>query len=72
MSYSFLGDRIAPSSLANFNTVAAKLQQLYHQAIFDDRLMKSSQSPRALDDLELNCKLLYLYYKTKSGLSHSE
>ncbi len=73
MAYSFLGARIAPSSAANFNTVVAKLQELFPQAIFDDRLMKSSKSgipsPRALDDLELNCKLLYLYYKTKSGLS---
>jgi len=69
MSYSFLGAQIAPSSLANFNTVAAKLQELFPQAIFDDRLMKSSPSPRGLNDLELNCKLLYLYYKTKSGLS---
>jgi hypothetical protein len=76
MSYSFLGAQMAPSSLANFNTVVAKLQELFRGAIFDDRLMKSSQSGifslRALDDFELNCKLLYLYYKTKRGLSKSK
>ena len=76
MAYSFLGASIAPSSAANFNTVVAKLQELFPRAIFDDRLMKSSKSDapsaRAPDDLELNCKLLYLYYKTKSGLSRSE
>ena len=76
MAYSFLGARIAPSSAANFNTVVAKLQELFPRAIFDDRLTKSSKSDahsaRAPDDLELNCKLLYLYYKTKSGLSRSE
>ncbi len=70
MSYSFLGAQIAPSSLANFNTVVAKLQELFPQAIFDDRLTKSSKSgmpsPRTPDDLELNCKLLYMYYKAKS------
>jgi hypothetical protein len=73
MSYSFLGAQIAPSSLANFNTVVAKLQESFPRAVFDDRLMKSSKSAmtshRALDDFELNYKLLYLYYKTKSRLS---
>jgi len=29
--------------------------------------MSSTRTP---DDLELNCKLLYLYYKAKSGLSY--
>ena len=76
MAYSFLGAQIAPSSAANFNTVVAKLQELFPRAIFDDRLSKSSRSDAPLartpDDLELNCKLLYLYHKTKSGLSHSE
>ncbi len=71
MSYSFLGTQIAPSSLANFNTVVAKLQKLFPGAIFDDRLTKSSRSgvpsASAQDEFELNCKLLYLYYKTKSG-----
>lgn len=76
MAYSFLGAQIAPSSAANFNIMVAKLQGLFPRAIFDDRLMKSSRSDapsvRASDDLERNCKLLYLYYKTKSGLSYSE
>jgi len=76
MAYSFLGAQLAPSSAANFNTLVAKLQELFSRAIFDDRLTKSSRSDapsaRAPDDLELNCKLLYLYYKTKSGLSRSE
>ena len=76
MAYSFLGAQLAPSSAANFNTVVAKLQELFPRAIFDDRLTKSSRSdsPSAStpDDLELRCKLLYLYYKTKSGLSRSE
>ena len=76
MAYSFLGAQIAPSSAANFNTLVAKLQDLFPQAIFDDRLMKSSRpgvpSARVPNDPELNCRLLYLYYKTKSGPSHSE
>jgi hypothetical protein len=76
MAYSFLGAQLAPSSAANFNTLVAKLQELFPRAIFDDRLTKSSRSDapsaRAPDDLELNCKLLHLYYKTKSGLSRSE
>jgi hypothetical protein len=74
MAYSFLGAQIAPSSLANFNTVVAKLRELFPQAGFDDSLIKPPNSnmsfTRTLDDLELNCKLLYLYYKAKSGLSY--
>jgi len=76
LAYSFLGAQIAPSSLANFNTVVAKLRELFPQAGFDDRLIKPSKSnmssTRTPDDLELNCKLLYLYYKAKSGLRHFE
>jgi len=76
MAYSFLGAQLALSSAANFNTVVAKLRDLFPQAIFDDRLMKSSgsdvSSARASDELELNYKLLCLYYKTKSGLNHSK
>ena len=74
MAYSFLGAQIAPSSLANFNTVVAKLRELFPQAGFDDSLIKppksNMSSTRTPDDLELNCKLLYLYHKAKSGLSY--
>jgi hypothetical protein len=70
MAYSFLGTQIAPSSLANFNTVVAKLRELFPQANFDDNLIKPPKSNMSPDDLELNCKLLYLYHKAKSGLSH--
>jgi len=73
MAYSFLGAQIAPSSLANFNTVVAKLRELFPQAGFDDSLIKppksNMSSTRTPDDLELNCKLLYLYHKAKSGLA---
>jgi len=76
MAYSFLGAQLAPSSAANFNTLVAKLQEWFPRAIFDDRLTKSSRSDapstKSSDDLELNCKLLYLYHKTKNGLSYSE
>jgi len=74
MAYSFLGAQIAPSSLANFNTVVAKLRELFPQAGFDDSLIKppksNMSSSRTPDDLELNCKLLYLYHKAKSGLGY--
>jgi hypothetical protein len=74
MSYSFLGAQIAPSSLANFNTVVAKLQELFPGAIFDDRLTKPSRSgipsASAQDEFELNCKLLYLYFRRKTDLAN--
>ena len=66
MNYSFLGSKTAPSSLANFNTVVTKLQEVFPQAVFDDRLTKFSRTglppARVLDYHEANCKLIYLYH----------
>ena len=55
MNYSFLGAKIAPSSLVNFNAVVARLREVFPQAIFDDRLAKPSRA----GDTETDCKLLY-------------
>ncbi len=66
MDYSFLKGEMASSSLANFNIVVTKLQQAFPGAIFDDNLMRASikqpYTPSAVDDAEINCKLLYLQY----------
>jgi len=66
MDYSFLKGEMASSSLANFNIVVTKLQQAFPRAIFDDNLMRASikqpYTPSAVDDAEINCKLLYLQY----------
>ncbi len=67
VDYSFLGSELAPSSIRNFNTVVNKLQQLFPQAVFDNRLAKAPladvHSTRLRDDPEINCKLIYLFHK---------
>lgn len=55
MNYSFLGAKIAASSLVNFNAVVTRLREVFPQAIFDDRLTK----PSRIEDTETSCKLLY-------------
>jgi hypothetical protein len=71
MNYSFLGANIAASSLANFGTVVLRLRELFPQAIFDNRLVKSSllaTSPsQARESTEKNSKLIYLFHAVTSG-----
>ena len=71
MNYSFLGAKIAASSLINFGTVILKLREIFPQAIFDDRLVKPSvvnaYSSRFGEDIEINCKLIYLFHTVTSG-----
>ena len=66
MNYSFLGAEMAPSSLANLNTIVTKIREVFPRAVFDDRLMKLPMADvsltRVRDDLEVNCKLIYLYH----------
>ena len=65
IDYSFLGTKIAYSSLENFSTVVAKIREAFPEAIFDDRLMKPYKADvpciGVRDKLEINCKLIYLY-----------
>jgi hypothetical protein len=72
MDYSFLGSEMAASSPANFNTVVAKLREVFQEALFDDRLMRPFKvdvpSSGLQDDLEINCKLIYMYHLTVSRL----
>jgi hypothetical protein len=66
MHYSFLGAKMTPSSVTNFNTVLMKLRELFPEVTFDDRLAKISDMDvppeKSRSALEINCKLLYLYY----------
>lgn len=64
MDYSFLGAKMAPSSPTNFTIVATKLQEVFPEAVLDGRLMK----PFEADDLEINCKLIYLHHLVLKGL----
>lgn len=69
LDYSFLKEEKALSSLANFNTLVARLKQAFPGAIFDDNLMratiKQAYAPEDIADTEVNCLLLYLQYRLK-------
>jgi hypothetical protein len=76
MNYSFLGAKIAVSSLTNFGTLVLKLREVFPQAIFDSRLVKpfvvTESSSSVREDIEINCKLIYLFHLATSGLdSHT-
>ena len=71
MNYSFLGAKLAISSFTNFGTVVQRLREIFPQAIFDNRLMKprvlTTSSRQAWQDIEINCKLIYLFHTVTSG-----
>jgi hypothetical protein len=72
MNYSFLGAKIAVSSVTNFGTLVLKLREVFPQAIFDNSLSKplvvSDSSSSVREDIEINCKLIYLFHLVTSGL----
>jgi hypothetical protein len=71
MNYSFLGAKVAASSFTNFGTVVLGLREVFPQAIFDNRLEKHSvlttSSSQVWQDIETNCKLIYLFHAVASG-----
>jgi hypothetical protein len=66
VNYSFLGEDVATSSLANFDTLVRRLRQAFPQAIFDDRLARpavlTTSSGHGWEDIESSCKLIYLFH----------
>ncbi len=70
--FSSLGSKIAPSSFTNLNSLIAELRNTFPRAVFDDRLVQPSgtsmSSATQWDDVELNCKLIYLYHQAVSSL----
>jgi hypothetical protein len=75
LDYSFLGAKMASSSLANFSTIVTKIRDTFPQAVFDDRLIEpfgvNMPSPMPWDDIEINCKLIYLYHQAVASLGPS-
>ena len=67
LDYSYLKEKLAASSFLNFNTAVAVLRVFFTEAIFDERLFAiegtKTSSVTTGSDTEVNCKLLYLYYK---------
>ncbi len=72
MDYSFLGVQLAATSITNFGTIVQKLREVFPQAIFDNRMVKpfviNEYSSRVWEDIEINCKLIYLFHLMASGL----
>jgi hypothetical protein len=70
--FSSLGSKIELSSLANLNRIIMEIREIFPQAVFDDKLVQpygTGMSTTAQDkDLELNCKLIYLYYQAVRNL----
>jgi len=71
IEYSLLGAEMNFSSLVNFDTLTAKLREVFQQAIFDDRLTKSldpnKPSTSGQDDLETKLRLIYLFHLLESS-----
>ncbi len=69
--YSSLGKKMAFSSLENLNIVVTELRDRFPQAVFDGRLTERFRVdlPFATpeDEIEINCKLVYLYYQAVSS-----
>jgi hypothetical protein len=61
--FSPLGSKIAPSSSTNLNTLTVELRNAFPKALFDDRLSSRTQGI----EIELNSKLIYLYYQAVSN-----
>jgi len=73
--YSFLGTKMASSSLANLSTIITELRNTLPQAVFDDRLTEpfAVDLPFTMpgDDIKVNCKLIHLYHQAMRSLGPS-
>jgi hypothetical protein len=72
LDYSFLGTEMSSSSFVNLNAIVKKLRNIIPHAIFDERLMNLMQADMSSDiyhdNMEINCKLIYLYYKAVENI----
>jgi hypothetical protein len=75
LDYSFLGAEMASTSFANFSTIITKIRDTFPQAVFDDRLTEPCgvdiPFTTPSDNIEINCKLIYLYHQAMSSLGSS-
>ena len=70
--YSCLGPKIAPSSLANFSTLVARIRDAFQQAVFYDRLTGNFgidlPSTTLWGKIDIICKLIYLFDQSSRSL----
>lgn len=73
--YSFLGTKMSTSSLQNLNTTVIELMNIFPQAVLDSRLTEHAGTPapfvKSGNEVDINCKLMYLYHQAVSGESPS-
>jgi hypothetical protein len=73
--YSFLGTKMAHSSLKNLNTIVKELRNTFQRAVFDDRLTEPLRVdvPFTMpgDDIAINCKLICLYHQAVNSFGSS-
>jgi hypothetical protein len=71
VNYAFMEAEMATSSLTNFMSVVNRLKKAFPQAFLDERLVKSFgvDIPATTDeeDIEINCRLIYLHHLAVSG-----
>jgi hypothetical protein len=66
-NYGCLGQKLAPTSLANFNALTTKIREAFPQALFDDSIMKNSGAGVTDDPtwgrVNSLCKLVFLFHQ---------
>jgi hypothetical protein len=66
-NYTCLGPEMSPASQQNFNLITRKIKDSIPEAIFDDKLNEFPSISNSADPLraniDINCKLIYLYYQ---------
>ena len=71
VNYAFLEAEMAASSITNFMSVVNRLRKAFPQAFLDERLVRSfgTDIPATSDeeDIEINCRLIYLHHLAVSG-----
>ncbi len=69
--YSFLGAKMASSTLTNLSATIAELRNRFAEAVFDDSLTRPIRvempSTTPEDDIEINCKLIFRYHQALSS-----
>jgi hypothetical protein len=66
LNYSCFGAERATSSVVNFSTLVRRLREVFPEAIFDNRLARPLvlATTSSWQDVELNCRLIYLFQAT--------
>jgi hypothetical protein len=67
--FSSRGTKITPSSFTNFNASITEIRNVFPGALYDERLTQpvGMSSSDGGQEVEMNCKLLYLYHRALSN-----